>query len=450
MDGAKVVKGIVRATSLRQVLTRTIVLTSIGMIIAAALFSGAIAFIEAQERQDDLLISIGELVQSGQLVESGQLGDDVGEETLVIRQLSLNSHSRQVEALSHLSPGLHTQEIADHFWRLSIQEHAASGLRFMVAQQTDIRNESAITGALYGFVPAAIVVMSMLIIVNIVVRRQFHRLDVLAEKLDAEGDSRAQDIDEVDAPDEVRPFLTAIVRLLARNAEVLRRQRRFIADAAHELRSPIAALVLQSDNLKKAVDAADAHQRHDRLGESIARLQRLVTQLLDLARLQDRSVNAIVPVDWRDVIRDVVTDRIDAAEARQIDLGVSEVAPARVNDDAEGLSRLLGNAIDNALRHTPPGGRIDIRLTTEHGMSYLTVDDSGPGIPEADLIGVFEPFNRGTLTSSKGSKTGTGLGLSICREIATRLGGEVSLCNRQSGGLRFLYSQPLANEATRS
>nr|WP_158651845.1 ATP-binding protein [Marinobacterium profundum] len=441
-------KRTVRVTSLRQALTRTIAFTSIGMIMVAALFSGVIAFIEAQERQDALLVSIAELVQSGQLVDSGQLGDDVGEETLVIRQFSSSPHNRQVEALSRLPPGVHTHKIADHFWRLSIQNHVASGSRFMVAQQTDIRNESAITGALYGFVPAAMLVMAMLVIVNIVVRRQFRRLDVLAEKLDTEVGSSPQDIDEVEAPDEVRPFLAAIVRLLARNAEVLRRQRRFIADAAHELRSPIAALVLQSDNMKKAVNEVDARQRHDRLGESIARLQRLVTQLLDLARLQDRTAHALVPVDWRDVIRDVVTDRIDAADAREIDLGVSEVASARVNDDAEGLSRLLGNAIDNALRHTPPGGRIDIRLTTENGVSYLTVDDSGPGIPEADLEGVFEPFNRGTLTSSEGSMTGTGLGLSICREIAARLGGEVSLSNRHSGGLRFLYSQPLATKVS--
>ncbi len=450
MDGAKVVKGTVRVTSLRQALTRAIIFTSIGMIIVAALLSGVIAFLDAQEHQDDLLASIGELVQSGQLVDSGRLDDDVGDETLVVRKLSQISHNRQIEELSRLSTGLYTREIADHFWRLSVQDHHTSGTRFMVAQQTDIRDESAIAGALNGFIPAAILVMTMLVIVHIVVRRQFRRLDVLAGKLHAQGGSSLQEIDEVEAPDEVRPFLTAIVALLARNAEVLRRQRRFIADAAHELRSPIAALVLQSDNLKKAVDETDANRRRDKLGESVGRLQRLVTQLLDLARLQDRTVNAVVLVDWRDVIRDVVSERIDVADARQIDLGVSDVATAQVNDDAEGLSRLLGNAIDNALRHTPPGGRIDIRLTTDNGVSYLTVDDSGPGIPEADLDGVFEPFNRGTLTSHEGSMTGTGLGLSICREIAARLGGEVSLCNRQNGGLRFLYSQPLAVQATPS
>jgi len=434
---------VTQQSSLRQALTHAIVLTSLGMLVIAALFSGAIAFFEAKERQDDLLISISELVSSRQLAQSEQMSDDTDEETLIVRHNTRDHKGKQARLLNTLPLGLNTREIHDNTWRLNIQEHPALGSRFMVAQQTAIRNESAVTGALYGFIPAATLVALMLFIVNWVVRRQFRRLDGLAQRLDHQGEGRAQDIDAVEAPDEIRPFLSAISRLLTRNAEVLRRQRRFIADAAHELRSPIAALVLQLDNLKNANESTDAAQRLERLEQSGTRLQRLVVQLLDLARLQNRDIPALATVDWRDVIRDVVTERLDVAESRQIDLGVSEVVSAQVHDHAQGLSRLLGNALDNALRHTPPGGRIDISLTVSNGVAQLIVDDTGPGIADEELGRVFEPFNRGASAGSEGNATGTGLGLSICREIASLLEGEVSLLNRPEGGLRFLYRQPL-------
>lgn len=444
MVSTKIMKYVVQQSSLRQALTHAIVLTSLGMLVIAAIFSSAIAFFDAKERQDDLLVSISELVQSRQLTDSEQISDDTDEETLIVRHNTSNQEGQQLRLLNGLPLGLHTQEIHDNTWRVNIQEHPALGLRFMVAQQTAIRNESAFTGALYGFLPAATLVVLMLFIVNWVVRRQFRRLDVLAQQLDHQGEGRAQDIDAVEAPDEIRPFLNAISRLIRRNAEVLRRQRRFIADAAHELRSPIAALVLQLDNLKNANESTDAAQRLERLEQSGNRLQRLVVQLLDLARLQNRDIPTLEIIDWRDVIRDVVTERIDVAESMQIDLGVSEVVSAQVHDHAQGLSRLLGNALDNAVRHTPPGGRIDISLTVSNGLAQLIVDDTGPGIAETELERVFEPFNRGTSAGSEGNATGTGLGLSICREIASLLEGEVSLSNRPGGGLRFLYRQPLA------
>jgi two-component system OmpR family sensor kinase len=171
--------------------------------------------------------------------------------------------------------------------------------------------------------------------------------------------------------------------------------------------------------------------------------------LLDLARLQDAGTQERVIVSWQDVVRSTVAERIALAEDRQIDLGVSAVADVKVWDSSEGLARLLGNAIDNALNHTPPGGRIDITLKAENGMAVLLVEDTGPGIPEADLDRVFEPFYRGESGEGSGNgisgeTSGTGLGLSICKEIALRLGGTLTLANRSGEGLQFCYRQPVA------
>lgn len=414
------------------------------MIVIAAVVSAASAFFEARERQDELLVSIGELVRSGQILDTGVLDDEVGDETLVIRTIVPGARRSDTVPLSRLPDGLYTREIAGHSWRLNVRTHPTTGTRFVVAQQTAVRDESAIASALHVFLLATSLLALTLVVVNLVVRRQFQRLDALAVRLDREDDDGATKIDETGVPDEVRPFVTAIGRLRDRDAATLARQRRFIADAAHELRSPIAALSLQMGNLlRKREERVERDRRLELVSRSVERLQRLVAQLLDLARLQDSPMGPTELVDPRQIISGVVADLVPIADSHGIDLGVPETSDVRLRDENGALARLLRNALDNAIRHTPRDGCVDVRVMREGAWAEIRIEDDGPGMSESDLARAFEPFRRG---ADDTSTEGTGLGLSICREIATRLGGEVRIENRAGGGLRFRYRQEISAE----
>ncbi len=129
-------------------------------------------------------------------------------------------------------------------------------------------------------------------------------------------------------------------------------------------------------------------------------------------------------------------------KARSVDPGVSALEDGPLREAGDGLARLLTNALDNALRHTPPGGRVDVAVLDEDEATVLSESDTGLGLPEAELERVFEPFRRGDDVRGAGA----GLGLAICREIAARLGGSVTLANRPGVGLEFRYAEPRCSE----
>jgi two-component system OmpR family sensor kinase len=211
-------------------------------------------------------------------------------------------------------------------------------------------------------------------------------------------------------------------------------QRRFIADAAHELRSPMTAMSLQAERLAASEMPDEARERLGTLSAGLNRTRILLDQLLTLARTQDAHIGGVSRVSLKRAIQESLEDLVPLADEKGIDLGVVGSADPFVAGRPVDIKILVKNLIDNAIRYTPEGGRVDIRVACEHGVVILDIDDTGPGIPEDERERVFDPFYR----VLGNGQIGSGLGLAITRTIATQMGANVSLANAPEGppGLR--------------
>jgi two-component system OmpR family sensor kinase/two-component system sensor histidine kinase QseC len=241
-----------------------------------------------------------------------------------------------------------------------------------------------------------------------------------------------------DLPDELAPLASALNALLARLGSSLDSQRAFVADAAHELRSPLTALKLQLELLRRADDGETREQARLAIGEGIARASRLVEQLLALARSEPDAVLPAERVDLAAVARQAIDDSAAFAESRCIAVHAPAPTPAIVTGDAVALGLLARNLVDNAVRYSPPGSRVDVRVREDGGSVVLEVDDSGPGIPEGEHERVFDRFYR----RAEASESGSGLGLAIVRSVARAHGAGIRLARSSLGGLQVVVSFP--------
>ncbi len=241
-------------------------------------------------------------------------------------------------------------------------------------------------------------------------------------------------------PEEVLPFVASIDALLQKNSDYNLKQRRFIADAAHELRTPITALSLEVDNLQKAQSDNVRQVRETSLKHSIGRLHRLVNQLLDLARAQSVVSEAVKPVYVNELLKTQIADLFLLAEEKNVELVVAHNEDLYVNDINNQLQHLLRNALSNAIKFSPPSSLVTIELRQQGSSAIFSVTDTGPGVENDHLKKLHEPFYR---PAEQATGTGAGLGLAICHEIAQKLGGNLTLDNADGGGFRFQYSQTL-------
>jgi two-component system OmpR family sensor kinase len=270
-----------------------------------------------------------------------------------------------------------------------------------------------------------------------IVRRELAPIARLSRSLDAQPADRPQSIADADLPNEITPFVHAINRLLERINHLMEQQRRFIADAAHELRSPLTALSLQAQNLRHAGSLDAVRERVIPLQEGIERTRQLTEQLLSLARAQAGTTGES-ELNVSAMARELITECLPFAEAKGIDLGLEETAPMTLRTSPETLRLVIKNALDNALKYSLEDGEVTLRLLSDDDGAIIEVVDNGLGIPAAERERVFDAFYR--LPGCGGE--GSGLGLAIAREAATRLGGIVSLHERpEGGGLVFRYQQ---------
>jgi two-component system OmpR family sensor kinase len=234
----------------------------------------------------------------------------------------------------------------------------------------------------------------------------------------------------------------AINRLLARVAQSMTAQRRFVADAAHELRSPLTALSLQAERLGEADLSGAARDRLIALRCGIERSRNLVNQLLSLARAQAAGDDPPSSVSVQLVYRRVLEDLMPLAEAKHIDIGVDGEQDVHVRMSEADLLAVVKNLVDNAIRYTPDGGRVDLSVNAAEDRAVLQIKDSGPGIPLAERERVFDPFYRAPGSDDVGS----GLGLSIVKAISDRVGAEIRLSFSDEPGqtglcIRFLVGR---------
>jgi signal transduction histidine kinase len=245
-------------------------------------------------------------------------------------------------------------------------------------------------------------------------------------------------------PQEIAPLVNELNRLLNRLNAAFQAQRAFVADAAHELRSPLTALSLELQLLDRAPDEAARLEARVNLGAAVARAIHLVEQLLTLARNEPREASGeLATIRLEQPAADGIADAYAPAAARHIELSL-EADSATVRGDREALRILVRNLIDNAVRYTPEGGRVRVRVRAgsqvagRTGPTLLEVADSGPGIPSADRERAFDRFYRRVGTPEGGS----GLGLAIVKAIADRHGAQVGLGDAPEGGLLVTVAFP--------
>jgi len=243
-------------------------------------------------------------------------------------------------------------------------------------------------------------------------------------------------------PEEVAPLVSALNALLQHLAGSRDAQRAFVSDAAHELRSPLTALKLQLQMLRRAPDDAGRANAIETLTEGIERAARLVEQLLTLARSEPgTSAAPLETLDLSALVRGAVVDVVPLAHARGSTLELDADRRVEVRGDATALASLARNLADNAVRYSPHGSRIELRVSADDGVPTLIVDDSGPGIPRDERGHVFDRFYR----RASSDEPGTGLGLAIVRGVAERHGAQVELDDSPLGGLRVRVRFAAAN-----
>lgn len=404
-------------------------------ILVTALVAGAFSFVtafdEAHERQDDVLRQVAQLIDRQRASARTDVRPRDGDEdsrVIVQRLGQADPSGAGVDAggtlalPAALADGWHTLEVGGEGFRVLVKT-TAGGERIAVAQESALRDEIARDGALRTVLPFLVFVPVLLLIVARLVRKMFRPIAALAAEIDQRAGHELHPVEECELPREVRPFAVAINRLLVRVDQSMETQRRFVADAAHELRSPLTALSLQAERLAEADMSDPARERLAVLRQGIARGRKLLDQLLSLARAQSPAEQPKSPVSVQGIYRRVLEDLLPLAEAGQIDIGVEGAQDAQVWASEMDLIAIVKNLVDNAIRYTPPGGRIDLAVRVSQGRAELRIEDNGPGIRPAERTRVFDPFYR-TLGSGQ---AGSGLGLSIVRAIADRIGAEIRL-----------------------
>ncbi len=404
----------------------------------AALASFMLAYGEAREFQDDMLRQIAVLTARSAAGPARPGTDDavISDSESRVLVFRMPGNPRPEWLPERLPAGFHTLSAAGEELRVFVRD-GLSGGETVVAQPTDMRDEIAINSALRTLIPLLMLFPLLIWLIVGIIRREFTSVTRMARSLDAQAADRPDLIDEKRLPEEIIPFVQAINRLLVRVNHLMREQRRFIADAAHELRSPLTALSVQAQNLRQANSLEAMHERVASLQTGIERARQLTEQLLSLARTQAGS-SAEIMVDVPALARELIAQYLPAAEAKNIDLGLEEGIRISLRATIESLRLILGNALENAIKYTPAGGEVTFRLTADAEMAVIEIVDNGPGIPPAERERVFDAFYR--MPGTVG--TGSGLGLAIALEAATRLGGEVSLKELADGpGLVFSYRQ---------
>ncbi|WP_084656213.1 sensor histidine kinase [Pandoraea norimbergensis] len=433
--------------SLQSRLVVTLSACAVGLGIVAGLVSYAAAFSEAYRFQDDQLLQLAALVDTRNLSSA----DDA------VHGLPIKDHDYRltVQKLGGTFPvtltdGFHTVEgtaRGDHTWRAFVRT-ITPDLRIVVAQPTEGRNEIARNSGLRTALPFVVFVPLLIGAIVLTVRRAFRPLQRLADGVDARRETDLHALDTASAPKEIEPFIVSINRLLARLAKALDEQRRFVADAAHELRSPVTALVIQSENLDRALAPVEleteTRARLTKLKSGLQRTRGLLEQLLTLARAQSAPTAEATPLALLPAVHEALEDVFVLADRKMIVLDLIDTAPGlRVASSKRDIVTLLSNLVGNAVRYTPGGGTVSVRLSATGADAAIDVIDSGPGIDADKRERVFDAFYRATEVRDShvpGLGTeGTGLGLAIVRAIVDRLGGQVHLKDASPAPPRGLH-----------
>ncbi|HVC12351.1 MAG TPA: ATP-binding protein [Burkholderiales bacterium] len=309
-----------------------------------------------------------------------------------------------------------------------------------VAQPQEVRNRLAAAVALRTVWPLAAMLPLLGLLIWFTVGRGLSPLERLAREVRHRSPAALEPIPENGLPNEVRPLVGSLNDLLRRLGQAIEAQRALVADAAHELRSPLTAVRLQAQIAERAADDSERREALGSLGRGVERASHLVQQLLTLAREEGQQPDATrAEVRLDEIAREVVAMHAPLAQYRGLDLGLERTEPLTVAGNLQGLRTLLSNLVDNALRYTPSPGSVDVGVWRDGEDGVLQVRDTGPGVPADERARVFDRFYR----RAESEPGGSGLGLAIARRVVEHHRGSIELDDNLPTGLRVTVRLPL-------
>ncbi|MDB5792241.1 MAG: two-component sensor histidine kinase [Massilia sp.] len=315
-----------------------------------------------------------------------------------------------------------------------------------VAQDLAVRRNMAGNLALRTLGPIAVMMPILMVVVWWVVSGSLKPVARVRSQVASRQADDLSPVSESGLPDEVRPLVHELNLLFGRVQTAFDAQQHFVADAAHELRTPLAALRLQAQSLDRADNPEARKVAVGRLTAGIDRATRLVEQLLVLARQEASAANgaATRPVDLAELARRTAGDLVGLAAAKDVDLGLQHADAVTIEGQPDALHILLRNLVENAVKYTPGGGTVDIAVRADKNSATISVEDNGPGIPPEERERVFDRFYRVAGSEAAGS----GLGLAIIKAIAERHGATLRLDKSERlGGLAATVRFPLTKTA---
>ncbi len=398
----------------------------------AGMFSYYETFHETEALQDDLLRQAALYVGPDSKPETLPEGDG---DTRILVQMP--DRKPIVSLPPHLKDGLHTlrADDDDDYYRVYIRTTERGWIAVM--QESEYREDLAAAAARQSVLPL------MILLTVWITHKAMRPVRKLSQSLEQRriNDLSALGVDNI--PSEIRGFVTAINLLLKRADEDIRHRQRFVADAAHELRTPMTALSLQAERLNNMPLPPEAARQSAVLQQSIRRNKHLLEQLLALARSQsDETPLAKTTFGLQSRFRQVLQELMPLALEKRQDIGVAVGDDVEIFADETEIYTLIKTFADNAVRYTPPEGRIDLGFTDEGKYLAVWVEDNGNGIPESERARVLDPFYRILGTEQQG----TGLGLSIADTLAKKYGGHLELTDSRRFGHGLLIRALLDKE----
>lgn len=422
-------------------LRRRLLALLLGGVAAAWLVTMAFSFIDAHREVDKLFDA--QLAQSAQTLlalASHDGGDDVEDLDVVAHKyqrrlrfqiwradgkLLMRSKKAPKTPLT-ANEGFSEGSGEDGRWRQFSQWNDARSLQVQVSESHQFRDELILNIAWRLLLPALFGLPLIGSWVWLATRHGLASLDVVARQIASRDPQQLQAVSPASAPEEIRTMLEALNGLLARVEDVLDAERRFTADAAHELRTPLAALQAQLQVALRARDSRERDHSLQQLQAGLVRAARLVDQMLQLARLDPESgLPYPEAVDLGELAESVCAELGTLILARNLDFALDAATGCIVNGQAHWLRVLMRNLVDNAIRYTPEGGRVRVAVARDGNRCKLCVSDSGAGIPANERDAVLRRFHR----LNHSSESGCGLGLAIVARIAELHGAALALAD---------------------
>ncbi len=346
-------------------------------------------------------------------------------------RLLLHSQSAPHDKLSS-SLGFSDRLVNGTTWRVFGMQHRLDGYTVYAAEDYEVRDDMVTYIAEGVSIPLLWAVPLLGLLIWLGVGQGLRPLQRVAREVAQKNPQQLRPLESEDVPDEIVPLTRSLNDLLERLHRAFELEKRFTADASHELRTPLAAIRTQTQVALRATDAAERQKALMSVMRGVDRSAHLVEQMLTLARLEPGGLSRrFAPVDMARLAEDVVAELVPPATERRIELSLVEEGgglPA-VDGYRPGLAILLRNLVDNAIRYTPAGGRVELRLCGVGGRCTVCVTDSGPGIPEDERERVFDRFYR----QGAHGGYGCGLGLSIVQRIVHLHGAGIELAEGPGG-----------------